>query len=1083
MASTGLKEYTLRINGVQTGIKDVTTLEAAVKSLDDTVKKSNATNTAAAKTTAGKAKAMTDAEKAAQRLENAQKRLKNINSDVNKQQIQTNIAIREQTRELTRSIQINQLAEGSIKQMGMTLTDLRNEFEGLSAAQRADVEVGGKLLEQIQALDAEYKALRESTGNFRDSVGNYGRALDGLEGLSGKLKEAGDASVGLASNFVGSSRVMQAFGTNAEDVSSGLTSLNNVMIIAVAAQQLFTAVTGEGAIATGVAAAASATRTLQLKAETIAQGLATKGTIAATIAQRAFNLVASANPYVLLALALAGVIGAILAFTNNTNDAAKAQQRLNDLQAAYLDLLEREAEKLTRAGDERVKGAERALQLLQAQGAKTEQIRAAEDRLATERAVNNARLRGFYGRELADLEANRKKIDDINEALRQLTDRKLAGEDMVTIDLDLDGKADEVEIDKAIETLQGRVDQLNRSVDIAVSLNDDKATIDQEARVAAAIRARENRDQLREAAEVAKTRRDLEIAATREAQDIRLRLIQDGFERETLAIQYNFDRQIEDLRRRLSDEKNLTVAARNAIFDAIRSLQVERNQELDRLDKERQAREIETLRQAEDSKTAIIVNQLDKRTAEINIRYDRQVEDLRRRLQTETDLTQAQQAAITGMITDAEVARGQELEALTADRLQRTADLQVRSAEATLRTIRDKVGSLTARDQNGLQLIDVDRTLANMETVTAALGDYVGRLKEYQQQLTDAHNAATAGMDKNSLEYAEAMQNYGNAMEEVNQRIAGAYKEQEDITRQSTRVQSSYLEDFFGKIAEYAQVGAEAVGAVMDTITMGLNFAIENLNEELDVISERYDKAEEERERAVENVEKLEERLQAATGGTADAIRSQLADAMHARQEAEREEERLAREKEKREAEIRKREKQQRRADLVSGIAQGIANTAEAVTKALSLIWPLNLVVAGIVGAAGAAQVGIMGRQLTKLEKGGKLKGPSHSDGGMRIQGTNIEVEGGEMVVNKMSTAANEPLLNLVNTTDGPVSLAEIAGLYGAVPAVVNDMQNDSDGIAEALERYSRRPVVVSVVDINEAQENVAIVEDLSGFD
>lgn len=50
-----------------------------------------------------------------------------------------------------------------------------------------------------------------------------------------------------------------------------------------------------------------------------------------------------------------------------------------------------------------------------------------------------------------------------------------------------------------------------------------------------------------------------------------------------------------------------------------------------------------------------------------------------------------------------------------------------------------------------------------------------------------------------------------------------------------------------------------------------------------------------------------------------------------------------------------------------------------------------------------------------KAENGGLLVGPSHISGGMPIQGSNIEVEGGEYVVNKKATKANLALLNSIN--------------------------------------------------------------------
>ena len=47
--------------------------------------------------------------------------------------------------------------------------------------------------------------------------------------------------------------------------------------------------------------------------------------------------------------------------------------------------------------------------------------------------------------------------------------------------------------------------------------------------------------------------------------------------------------------------------------------------------------------------------------------------------------------------------------------------------------------------------------------------------------------------------------------------------------------------------------------------------------------------------------------------------------------------------------------------------------------------------------------------------KGGLIEGKSHAEGGMPILGSNIEVEGGEYIVNKKSTRENLPLLEKIN--------------------------------------------------------------------
>jgi hypothetical protein len=56
--------------------------------------------------------------------------------------------------------------------------------------------------------------------------------------------------------------------------------------------------------------------------------------------------------------------------------------------------------------------------------------------------------------------------------------------------------------------------------------------------------------------------------------------------------------------------------------------------------------------------------------------------------------------------------------------------------------------------------------------------------------------------------------------------------------------------------------------------------------------------------------------------------------------------------------------------------------------------------------------------EVTKLKKGARLKGPSHENGGMRIEGTNIEVEGREWFVNADSSDKYDALLDAINSDD-----------------------------------------------------------------
>lgn len=1081
------KEYTLKINGVKESIKDITTLDDTLKMLDATLEKTRGTTIKTEQTSKSKTKALTEEEKASKKLADTIKKIEEADTEANRKQILATKELRERTREVSRNVAINELAEGSIAKMGMTLTNLRNEYEALGVAQRNDEQIGGALLEQIQTLDAEYKALRESTGNFRDSVGNYEKALSGLNDLTDKFDLAARGSTNLAASVAGSNDILDAFGSTTETVAKSSEQLAGIVALATIAQEAYTKVTEEGIIAQKSAEVIDGIRAIQLRAKTAAEALATKGTIGATIAQAAFNLVASANPYVLIALALAGVVSVLGAFILNTDKASESQQKLSDIQALYLEQLDAEAEKLRTTGENRIRLAENNLKLLEASGAKTEVIRKAEDKLAKERLANNAKQRGFYAQEISDLDRNRAKLEAFRLVLLKLNEAKAKGEDKIKIDVDLNGKIDNVKVEDAINAVQSTVNNLGKTVQIAVDLTTEKEQLKAEAEQLRAQRRQADIQAAKDAKEKreteAKERKTAEISAQRATEDARLKLIENSYEQARATVKATYKRQIEDLKTQLLTEKNLTVKARGEIKEGIKLAKKNESKELEALDKERAKSELETLRQLEDSKTALIQGEYERRKAEINISYDRQIQDLQTRLSTEKSLTDKQQKALSELIVNAQKSRNNDLQKLETEGDKARADNALTALDNTLASARAKIGDLQKRDKTGLKLIDVEGTKANIKAVNSALDQYIESIKLYQLALTVAHNETLASLKENTPEYEAEVQKYASAQIAATQKIKDAEKERTENTKVSTGAQIDYYKELFGKIGEVAQKVTDTLNAGFEAWNMGLQVSIDDLKTQLETVSKQYDVAQQKREELVKNVQDVEARLQQATGGTAIALREQLADSIAARNEASREEQRLAKEKEKREAEIQRKEKAIKRNNLISGIAQAVASTAQAVAQALaSAVFPFNLILAGIVGAAGTAQVAIMTNQLTKLRQGGLIVGKSHEQGGVPI-GNGYEAEGGEFVVNKKSYAENSDLINFINASQRKITGQDLTGVVpqnNAPIIVMTPATPNNQDVIEAIKGIDIKPVV-SVVDILDVQNNLVTVQDLAG--
>lgn len=148
--------------------------------------------------------------------------------------------------------------------------------------------------------------------------------------------------------------------------------------------------------------------------------------------------------------------------------------------------------------------------------------------------------------------------------------------------------------------------------------------------------------------------------------------------------------------------------------------------------------------------------------------------------------------------------------------------------------------------------------------------------------------------------------------------------------------------------------------------------------------------------------------------------------------------------------------------------------TAVGVASALAAPPPLGLIMAGISGALGAAQIAIIASQPTpKFAKGGILNGASHSQGGINTPFG--ELEGGEAVINKNSTRLFSPLLSAINEAGGGVKFANGGILQPMTNAVDNQFQIQNT-ILQAIQSMPS-PIVAVEEIVNAVGRRTAVVE------
>jgi len=138
---------------------------------------------------------------------------------------------------------------------------------------------------------------------------------------------------------------------------------------------------------------------------------------------------------------------------------------------------------------------------------------------------------------------------------------------------------------------------------------------------------------------------------------------------------------------------------------------------------------------------------------------------------------------------------------------------------------------------------------------------------------------------------------------------------------------------------------------------------------------------------------------------------------------------------------------------------------------------PLKMALAA---TAGAAQIGVIANQ--KYATGGMVYGNSHAQGGEKfaVGGRVVELEGGEAVINKRSTAMYKPLLSSINSMGGGVKFAD-GGLLNQTS--FTQSQFNAIGQASMMGAISEgSKVVVVESDITNSQNTVNVIQSQAGF-
>lgn len=1045
---------------------------------------------------------------------------------------------------------LNQSAEGSYNRLSAQYSINKIYLNNMTVEEREATEEGRKLVAETKAIYEEMKRLQEATGKTSLNVGNYSDAAKGLttqienqtkqlallrlEGKQGTAeyqqlsketailrdavkdataeitRMASDTSnldavlsfaAGASGGFAAFTGAMELFGSESEEVQEAQKKLQAAIAITTGVQAIQNAVQKQSAIMLGISRLQMAALSKAQVYNRLVTMQGTKATLAATIAQKAFNLIAAANPYVLLALALVTVVGALVLFASNTDKSAKNQQKLNEAQKVWLDYLETEATEMNRVSNERVAQLNRELNIAKARNASLSETRKIEDEILAERTKAHNKSVGFYGQELDDLEANRAKLKQLNDMLVQLNNAKARGDKKVYIDVDLDGKIDKVKVDEAIDAVQGQIDNTGRAVDIAVNLKTEGADLDAERKIQAAQRQQENRNN-------AKAETDI----LRKAEDARIALIKNTFDQQRAQRQAANARAIADIQLQLRTETNLTVKARKALNDQIVLLREQLAVDMVDIANNQRAAELSAQRATQDAQIALMAEGAEKQREQLRVEYERQIQDINTRLETERGLTETQVAELLNqqLLLQQQYAKslGELNDQITIDQMQAAADRTQLQLDAVREGSQEEINLRIQllQQQRAIELAqnrqlaeDVRQSEADINAKYDA--EVLKQTTELNQQRalmlfdqTQALEASEFDLIRNS---EERKTRFRLAQEKA--RLQKILELNKAAGVKMTDAEVKTIENTIAKIDQeiekskgdergndiYGLFGLNLDDDQKEAISTSVSFAIEQLNGFLDAKVQAADAAV---SAADKEVDASQRRLDAELEARANGYANNVAMAQKELDQAKKNQEKAL--------------KEQQKAQKAQQAIQTIQQIGNLVT-ASALIWsqlgfPFAIPAIAIMWGSFAAAK-IKAAQLSKSANAGgsesygdgtveMLAGGSHQSGddvdlGTKPDGTRRRAEGGEFfaVINKRNSRRFRRIIpDVINSLNRGTFAQKYLNAYNTDGVNVTVQQNNApdlrdlkDDVREIKEQNRRRRYVDGNGNVIEVYKNL----------
>lgn len=444
------------------------------------------------------------------------------------------------------------------------------------------------------------------------------------------------------------------------------------------------------------------------------------------------------------------------------------------------------------------------------------------------------------------------------------------------------------------------------------------------------------------------------------------------------------------------------------------------------------------------------------------------------------------------------------------------------SEESTQEALQDKYDAYRDYynklvDMTGEKLTKVNEEMSKADKpLNLGFGLNIGAVTKNLDKVKEKYNEIKQDIINKKIELGQALNEKKISPEDfiVANKALDDYLNQVDLQLEAAeQKQAQAVEKFVAKLNQYVQQLGQGFMQIMQAVWDYQDYEFDKEQDELDKWNEELDEALDKQEDIISehknNIDSIEDELATARGDRRQHLIDQLNAEIAAQRAAQKEEQRIKKEQEQAKKKEEALEKKRREAEYKRNVMQAFVSWHLSIANGLATqpFLPVGIAMGALATTLGAVQYALVKSQKP-YAKGGQLdggvaQGKRHRDGGIPVLGGRASIEGGEFITNRQTTANNVDLLEFVNSKHRKLNIDDFIDFYssgkakkniismsprtkfadgGQIPTLDNTYSFD-DRLLESFEKYSNRPVQVSVVDINNKQDDVKRVQALAGLE